>query len=174
MHLGNAYCRHCGDTIETTMHVLCDCPMAMMIWVRMVDLDFRNQFFNVNFDDWLHLNLNFAGSVNAGKWPELWSITCHSLWMWRNKEEHCTGFERPQQLWKQVINYAMRYMAASYVNHDEVNAKQQIMVSWTLPLSGWVKINSDGACQGGLRAGCGGLIRNVVHMLQSCGVFWRV
>jgi len=79
--------------------------------------------------------------------------------MWRNKEEHCTDFERPQQPWKQVINYAMRYMAAGYVNHDDVNAKQQFMVSWTLPLSGWVKINSDGVCQGGLRVGCGGLIR---------------
>jgi len=50
-------------------------------------------------------------------------------------------------------------MATSYINHDDVNAKQQIMVSWTLLLSRWVKINSDGACQGGLRAGCGGLIR---------------
>jgi len=79
MHLGNAYCRHCGDTIETTMHVLRDCPMAMMIWVRIVDVDFRYQFFNVNLDNWLHLNLNFAGSVNVGKWSELWSITCHSL-----------------------------------------------------------------------------------------------
>jgi len=49
-------------------------------------------------------------------------------------------------------------MSASQVNHDDVNAKQQIMVSWTLPLSGYVKINSDGACKGGLRAGCGGLI----------------
>jgi len=32
------------------------------------------------------------------------------------------------------------------VNHDDVNPKQQIKVSWTLPLSGWVKINSDGVC----------------------------
>jgi hypothetical protein len=110
MHLGNAYCRHCGDTIETTMHVLRDCPMAMMVLVRIVDVDIRNQFFNVNLDNWLHLNLNFAGSVNTGKWSELWSITCHSLWMWRNKEEHCTSFDRPQQPWKQVINYAMRYV----------------------------------------------------------------
>jgi len=82
MHLGNAYCRHCGDTIETTMHVLRDCPMTMMVWVRIVDVDIRNQFFNVNLENWLYLNLNFSGSVNAGKWPELWSITCHYLWMY--------------------------------------------------------------------------------------------
>ncbi|MCI35586.1 hypothetical protein A2U01_0056807 [Trifolium medium] len=30
MHFGNANCRHCGNTPETTMHVLRDCPMAMM------------------------------------------------------------------------------------------------------------------------------------------------
>jgi len=90
------------------MHVLCDCSMAMMIWVRIVDMDFRNQFFYVNLDNKLHLNLNFAGSVNVGKWPELWSITCYSLWMWRNKEDHCTNFERLQRSWKQVINYTMR------------------------------------------------------------------
>lgn len=52
----------------------------------------------------------------------------------------------------------MRYKTTSYVNDNDVNAKQQITVSWTLPQSDWDKINSDGMCQGSLRAGCGGLI----------------
>jgi len=83
----------------------------------------------------------------------------------------------------------MKYKVASYANHDDVNAKQQVMVSWTLPLSSWVKINSDGACQGGLRGGVVVWLEemqesgyavflnfwaNVVHMLHSCGALWRV
>ncbi|KEH24059.1 hypothetical protein MTR_7g103040 [Medicago truncatula] len=42
----------------------------------------------------------------------------------------------------------MRYKTTSYVNDNDVNAKQQITVSWTLPQSDWDKINSDGMCQG--------------------------
>ena len=41
MHLGDAYCRHYGDTIEITMHVLRDCPITMMVWVHIVDVDIR-------------------------------------------------------------------------------------------------------------------------------------
>jgi len=140
--------------------------------------------------NWLHLNLNFTGSVNVGKWLEFWSITCHSLLMWRNKVEHCTGFESPLQPWKQVINYAMWYMAASYVNHEDVNVKQQIKVIVGLyPCHARLKSTQmervKVACErsvvvwleGMQESGCVAFLNfwaNVVHMLQCCEVFWRV
>jgi len=60
-----------------------------------VDVDINNKFFNVNLDNWLHLNLNFAGSVILGKWSKLWFITCHSCT--RIRRNIVRSFERPQQ-----------------------------------------------------------------------------
>jgi ribonuclease HI len=37
--------------------------------------------------------------------------------------------------------------------------KTEVLISWKPPPVGWVRLNTDGSCKEGNRAGCGGLVR---------------
>lgn len=43
--IGDPYCMHCGQLIETTLHVMRDCPLALVVWLNVVKIEYRLQFF---------------------------------------------------------------------------------------------------------------------------------
>ncbi|KEH29883.1 hypothetical protein MTR_4g054275 [Medicago truncatula] len=99
MHIGNPYYHHCGDAIETTLHVLRDCPLAEAVWLNSFELQFRTNFYTTDLRDWIEQNLN------RKRWAEFWPTTCHTLWYWRNKLVHDEEFVIPASPWQLVESW---------------------------------------------------------------------
>lgn len=67
MGLCHSMCAYCGDVEETSLHALRDCPLVLPLWKG------------------LNLNLSHdAGWRGDRDWKDIWAITCHCLWTWRN------------------------------------------------------------------------------------------
>lgn len=70
MQLVSTSYHHCDEEMETTLHVLRDCSIALAIWINLVHLDMRSDFFNADLDEWIALNV----TRNCGKEADLeWS-----------------------------------------------------------------------------------------------------
>ncbi|PNX81345.1 hypothetical protein L195_g037363 [Trifolium pratense] len=75
-----------------------DCPPAMALWLNVVSIDARALFFASDFDSWVELNLSKASNMNNNfVWADYWAVACHTLWNWRNKENHEDHWVRPLQ-----------------------------------------------------------------------------
>jgi hypothetical protein len=88
--LRNAYCDHCGQFEETTIHVLRDCSFASTIWRHLIDYSQRGEFFLGTLQSWIDMNMSRQlGRSNSLPWDAVWSTTCYWLWRWRNQiKEH--------------------------------------------------------------------------------------
>jgi hypothetical protein len=42
MTIGSPWCVHCETEVETILHVLSDCPIAMALWINLVPLEARD------------------------------------------------------------------------------------------------------------------------------------
>lgn len=109
MKVGNPDCDHCS-AIETTIHVLRDCNLAMVIWMHIVRLDCRDDFFNSSLEDWIAMNMSQHLGVHEHlNWQAMWANACHLIWTWRNKENHDTDFLRPWRPWDAVVTETADY-----------------------------------------------------------------
>jgi hypothetical protein len=70
----------------------------MVVWIHLVHQDMRNQFFNSELHEWVSSNLDhdMEDSLDFG-WMNVWAMSCHMLWLWRNKEHHDGNFIRPMR-----------------------------------------------------------------------------
>ena len=163
MGLGNANCTHCGSVPETALHVLRDCPRAVTMWLGLVKVEMRNNFFGGDLFHWLQLNLMQANWKRDGvDWAAWWATASHLLWGWKNKEEHEVTFTRPRRPWSVVSACVQNYQVAMAMSrlsqHHDV---ETVEVKWDPPTSDWICLNCDGAVNASNKvAGCGGLMRN--------------
>ncbi|KAK2430741.1 Polynucleotidyl transferase, ribonuclease H superfamily protein [Trifolium repens] len=161
MHLSDPFCHRCNLEIESILHAMRDCPHARAVWLHLVPRALRAEFFVVDLSVWIKININYSvEDENQIKWCSLWAVTCHSLWMWRNKESHDSNISRPPDLWRWIRKIACDYkLAIQEGKNMERGRKTLVNIGWTPPTLGWVKINTDGSRRRDGRAGCGGLIR---------------
>jgi hypothetical protein len=45
MGIGSPVCIYCGDTNESILHIMRDCPLAMTVWIHVVPVHVRDRFF---------------------------------------------------------------------------------------------------------------------------------
>lgn len=96
MQIGTSHCNNCTDELETTLHALRDCPLVLVIWMNLVRVDCRGEFFDSSLDDWITLNMSrHCGIDTEMDWKAVWANASHMIWMWRNKEHHDEDFVRP-------------------------------------------------------------------------------
>ncbi|KAK2435291.1 Polynucleotidyl transferase, ribonuclease H superfamily protein [Trifolium repens] len=94
------------------------------------------------------------------RWCNFWAMACYSLWMWRNKELHDENFVRPAiavpLVWKKVEEYN-----AAMSNSEVIMDRDKVvrLISWKLPKSSFVSLNTDGASKDHQQAGYGGIVR---------------
>jgi ribonuclease HI len=161
MGLGHAMCKFCGDIPETTLHVLRDCPLAMEIWGNLISVNSRSRFMDEDLHAWISFNLKNSISWNSlGDWCDVWAVSCHSLWYWRNKEAHDVSFVRPNRPVQQVMKLVGAYM--NVLKNDKVIVEQSrtmAMIRWNPPQTNFVRLNTDSAYKVNQAAGCGGVIR---------------
>jgi ribonuclease HI len=161
MRISHGMCLFCGNVEESTLHVLRDCPLAMAIWSQMVPPSDKCIFFMSDLENWMTFNLNNSISWSCNiDWSVYWAVACHSLWFWRNKENHEEGFIRPYNPAQAIMKQATEYDLASN-NARIVTGKEKTisLIKWSPPKIAFVKLNTDGACRQNQIAGCGGVIR---------------
>jgi ribonuclease HI len=119
-------------------------------------------FFGTDIQQWILMNLN--GDIrwrNNIRWEDFWATACHSIWMWRNRELHDDGFNRPARPVINVMNSISDYYQARMTSCIVTKLPRATsLIGWKLPAEGRVKINTDGACKDRRTAGCGGVIRD--------------
>ncbi|CAJ2645452.1 unnamed protein product [Trifolium pratense] len=162
MGIGSPVCIYCGDTTESILHIMRDCPLAMTVWIHVVPVHVRDKFFQSDdLQHWLALNLwsEDDGKLGVG-WNNYWAMACHLLWTWRNKEFHDGNFIRPLRPHSYIFQRTKEYLdveKASRLVFDKV--KEVVQIQWKPPSSGWIKLNTDGSCSNDGIIGCGGVLR---------------
>lgn len=71
--LGAVDCKLCEHSSKTMLHVFRECPCAMEVCVNKVPTEMHHDFFNLELEDWINLNLigivrRILVGVIIGRW----------------------------------------------------------------------------------------------------------
>jgi hypothetical protein len=175
MGLSHAMCPYCGDAEETIIHVLRYCPLAKDIWLTLIPLKHKREFFMSELDNWMHFNLTNSIVWNCRvDWKDYWVVACHALWSWRNKELHDDDFVRPYRPAYHIMQLALDYTNAES-NSKVATCSNSVVavIGWSPPKENYVKLNTDCAYKKNQITGCSGIIRGSQGecwvMLCFCG-----
>ncbi|KAL4351257.1 hypothetical protein GQ457_06G016720 [Hibiscus cannabinus] len=97
-----------GDSNEDIYHVLCRCPGLVSIWRRVVRSDRLDEFFRLQFKDWILTNIMNADQIvfNGLNWEILFGLLVWNIWKLRNM----TTFEPNIAYPKSVLEMSLRMM----------------------------------------------------------------
>ena len=148
----------CQD--ETIVHLLRDCRIAQEFWRKLEVPPSLGSSFIENFDSWLKMNcLSTVGHKCAVPWSPLFLFAMRSLW----KNQNNVVFDNtiPNSFLDRVCPSQAKEYFYCVSKVKKFASKVAISVSRTKPLSGWHKLNTNGASLGNpSKAGGEGLIRN--------------
>ncbi|KAK2422286.1 Polynucleotidyl transferase, ribonuclease H superfamily protein [Trifolium repens] len=171
MGIGNDCCNFCNE-VETSLHVLRDCGLAITVWLPLVPQCLRSNFFDGDLKQWFSANVNCGIVIDGNvRWKDVWATACQSLWYWHNKEQHDPHYSRPINPGYYIRQRAKEYQSSFVaVSQDagQVNREARL-IGWKPPVGDWIKLNTDGACKDENVAGCGGILRN--NAGEWCGGF---
>lgn len=153
-------CSLCPHHHESSLHALRDCTRARCIWQEIIPPSHWLIFFSLPLIQWVDQNLRTPlWNSSSDSWPSLFMAAISSLWYWRNQQVHNAEFTEPFQPVALIKARAHEFTALK----DSLirgACTTSIHVAWQCPMTGWVKINVDGAvAKRSGQAACGGLIR---------------
>lgn len=120
-----------------------------------------SSFFNAGWKEWMQLNL-FSDTVGFLDWCNIWAISCHSLWSWRNKEVHDISFVRPVLMKEVIEDKVLQYNKVMLVQNKVMdNCQEKLLVQWIAPKYAFVKLNVDGARDSNGVVGYGGIRHDI-------------
>ncbi|KAL4359579.1 hypothetical protein AHAS_Ahas08G0091500 [Arachis hypogaea] len=161
---GAGNCTLCNGGQEDIVHVLRNCPKASTIWVNLVKTDEIPNFFQLEWDNWIEINLQQQlGKDEELDWRDVFITACWRIWQWRNKEIHEQQYRRPMQPYAKINKEAKKIKKALEKAYliGQRRGRIERNVQWNPPPAGWIKLNSDGTTQGNLGTiGCGGILRD--------------
>ncbi|KAA3475772.1 non-LTR retroelement reverse transcriptase-like [Gossypium australe] len=121
-----AQCERCTTLSEDMLHLLRDCPISRSLWLRMVPTSLQREFFECGTSEWIKANILCRTRARHGtEWNVLFAVSLWWLWKWRN-ESIFQGNDPPRTQPR----------------------RQERLISWKPPPSGWTLINTDGASRG--------------------------
>ena len=154
-------CARCGCLIENTLHALRDCPGAKHVWLVLLPLEIRQQFFNLNLRDWMLYNLkNLWKYEGFFYWTCLFGVTIWRLWFWRNQNLHNGVTNSTSHI---VIDIKCRTEEIQKINQSlfvPADMKVEKHFGWVAPSWPWFKLNTDGSHKSSGLSSVGGLIQN--------------
>lgn len=149
---GDPTCSRCRSTVEDTMHVLRDCPIAQEVWRVLRATEANTNFFSRQGKEWISDNLE-----KGSQWSTIFSVSCWWLWKWRNLSLFDQEFQMPTNPEVIITKYAWECSTLIGKYDAQGMTKTKKYIRWVYPQAGWVKLNFDGAAKGWPgRAGCGG------------------
>ncbi|CAA7053003.1 unnamed protein product [Microthlaspi erraticum] len=157
-HIGDTeICQVCKAGIETTLHILRDCPAMNGIWERIVTREKRQAFFSMSLLEWLFVNLSDPTKTEFGPWSTLFSVSVWWAWKWR-----CGNVFEDNKLWRDRVGFVKEYAReVSQVQSTESGARTTVreerLISWLPPLAGqW----------------CGGFALNIGRCTAPMAELW--
>lgn len=157
MRIRSMMCRLYGSVVEDSLHVFCDYPLVMPMWVY---VNWKNSF-SGDLEKWFNTNMNNnLGWNEGGMWIAFWAVSCHNILSWRNKKNHEDHYIRPNEP-NQFITYLVQdHNNVFGVANDVIRpTKETGLISWKPPTSGWVNMNR--ACLQDESVGYGSIIRDI-------------
>ncbi|CAA0835161.1 Polynucleotidyl transferase- ribonuclease H-like superfamily protein, partial [Striga hermonthica] len=158
-------CPLCRCEVETTLHVLRDCPHATSLWSLLVVSQQWSLFMNSSLREWLSINL--FGGLNLGPDSSSWHATFIAA-IWRLWTRRCKFLFEPENttldaaMLVESIKRTTTEMGLAYTTLPKI-VNHALIIAWSPPTPGFVKLNTDGASFGNPgSAGAGGLIRDSV------------
>lgn len=101
-------------------------------------------------------------NTDSSKWSGYWTIVCHTVWNWCNKEEHDELFMRPYDPGPYTSQILKDYDEANSMN-TSVTDRVKTINRWTPPSRNMVKLNTDSVCKENNVVGCKGIIREEIR-----------
>ncbi|KAH9772084.1 putative ribonuclease H protein [Citrus sinensis] len=81
----DTHCERCGYELETTIHVLRDCPYSRSVWLRLLRDHNHQEFFNADLVGWLSRNLQASNKYPCSNlWRVMFGVAIWQIWFWRN------------------------------------------------------------------------------------------
>lgn len=157
-------CFVCGDSADSTMHILRDCPLARMIWRKLGGPADTAEFYNTPLKQWFKYNLTHEDEPGLPTWAMLFSIAI--WWIWRRRNSIVIGHNNEIPIdYGAFIQVRYKEIKRFLENTGEIEVvkrkKKEVNVRWKTPRSGWFVLNTDGAAKGTPGpAGGGAIIRD--------------
>ena len=140
----NSYCLRCNN-LETTIHILRDCPWAKRIWYHSLGI-LPLSFFHLSLQNWLHTNAtsDFLIFHYQLPWKSYFPFLCWNLWLARN-EQSC--FQN--LIIHRVVQFTTEFF---FLVCPAKNIKLKIprIIKWNAPPEPFIKLNIDGSSLGNL------------------------
>ncbi|KAG7579199.1 hypothetical protein ISN45_Aa03g033600 [Arabidopsis thaliana x Arabidopsis arenosa] len=159
----SSICQVCKSGEEDTLHILRDCPAMQGIWTRIIPARLRHTFFSMTLLEWLWGNLSGGIIVESGDWSTLFSMALWWGWKWRcGNVFGGNGKCRDRVRFVKDLAKEVTEAHQSQRQSREKPSRVERQISWTVPLDGWVKVNTDGASHGNPgKATAGGVLRDM-------------
>ena len=158
-------CPRCNN-LETTVHILRDCPWAKEIWLQSPSI-LPLSFFQLPLQPWLKTNSTSDNILPRHKlpWKVLFSFLCWHLWLARNEHIFHNQSSSQPRLFHKAVQLATKYF---YLVCPTKTTKIGIprIIKWITPLKPFIKLNTNGSSlsnPGLARAG---------GLLQNCSSSW--
>ncbi|CAA7051415.1 unnamed protein product [Microthlaspi erraticum] len=164
-------CPVCKGGVETLIHIIRDCPAMQGIWTRLVPARKQHEFFMKPLLPWLYENLGEDGVTFGVPWSTLFGMSIWWGWKWRcgnlfGENGKCRDRVRfLKDLAKEVLT-----VSEACLTQNPKPLREERMIRWIQPQTGWVKLNTDGASRGNPgSAAADGVLRN--NYGEWCGGF---
>lgn len=70
----------CTNVVETTLHVLRDLSLALVVWINLVRGDCRDEFFGSSLEDWISFNMSMDVGIDSEfEGRVVWANACHMI-----------------------------------------------------------------------------------------------
>ncbi|CAA7032614.1 unnamed protein product [Microthlaspi erraticum] len=156
-------CQVCKGANETIIHILRDCPAMEGVWLRLVPVRKRQEFFAKSLLEWLYSNLGNTRDSDGTTWAAQFVMALWWSWKWRcinvfNGTGRCR--DRVKFVREQAKEVTLAH-ATQATRASGMISRAERRTVWMRPQTNWVKVNTDGASRGnpGL-ATAGGVLRD--------------
>ncbi|KAK9190090.1 hypothetical protein WN943_018691 [Citrus x changshan-huyou] len=155
------HCEICGHELETTVHVLRDCPFSRVVWIRLLRDHNHHEFFNADLEGWMSGNLQASNKPpGTSLWRVLFGVAIWRIWFWRNHFIFTKDYWESNTIAMDIKVRATEIQRSNSFSFAAGTTRIERWIRWTAPVWPWVKLNSDGAKKSSGIAGAGGLIRD--------------
>ncbi|KAK4482042.1 hypothetical protein RD792_012965 [Penstemon davidsonii] len=157
-------CQRCNNHEESIVHALRDCPWAREVWEFIIAPTQFLKFQQIDADSWIKDNVTKVRFDNIilpyAPWYMVFIATVWMIWKSRNKYI----FQNVRDPVKQTV-FAIKCLVGDMERIPAKKGKRKLgkpsLVSWSKPLKGWHKLNTDGSVLESKNcAAAGGLIRD--------------
>ena len=138
----NNHCPRC-NTLETTIHILQDCPWAKAVWCQspsILPLSFFSTTASNLASNKCHIKYTYPR--HQLPWKMYFTFLCWHLWLGRNEHTFNNQSHFQSQIIHKAVQFATKYL---YLAFPDKTIKIRIprIIKWIAPIKPFIKLNID-------------------------------